>query len=85
MTFVSSEELQFCERICRVTSKAGVQLREHNTKLGHCFEWKLRNGSLVSGDVVPRNTWEIFGTVESRQRALLNACRALLPHIFTHV
>jgi hypothetical protein len=85
MPDVSTEEVHICERVCRIASRAGIRIREHSTIIGHCFEWKLKNGEQISGNIVPRNTWEIFGTVEARKLALVSACQALLPHLFTHV
>lgn len=71
---VSPREIQICERVCRVASQLGIKIKEHDTRFGHCFTWRLADGREVYGS-----------TQEDRQNALFDACQKLLPQILNHV
>lgn len=73
-TSVSEAEIQMCRRVCAAASQQEIEIKEHNTRFGYSFSWRMKDGRTVDGPIS-----------KDRQVALLDGCRQLLPHIFAHV
>lgn len=71
---LTEQEMAFCLRTLEKAQKAGVKLEHLDTAFGHSVAWLLPNGKTVSGSIQ-----------RTKECALFNACKALLPHIFEYV
>lgn len=67
-------DAKFCERVCEIAKDLGYTLDQMGSFQGWSFAFVAPDGKRVPG-VILRN----------RERALVNACRELLPHIYLHI
>lgn len=71
---LTEPELAFCLRTLAKAKAANVTVQHIDSMIGHSVTWRLPSGEEVSGSIQ-----------RTKELALFNACKALLPHIFEHV
>ena len=64
----------FCLKVCRIAQENGWTLDDMCTELGQSYAFEHRDGRRIAGDIAASAT-----------EALVDACKKLLPEIYSHL